>query len=73
MRFSRNMDETERMILTAIDKGINCFDTAYMYPNSEETLGTIPGKHKKRSLVFIRKSGLIDFLSNEPPFRSTQR
>ncbi|WP_010262232.1 aldo/keto reductase [Treponema primitia] len=53
MRFSRNMAETERMILSAIDGGVNYFDTAYIYPNSEETLGTILGKHKKRSSVFI--------------------
>jgi predicted aldo/keto reductase-like oxidoreductase len=53
MRFSRNMAETERMILAAIDGGVNYFDTAYMYPNSEETLGTILGKHKKRESVFI--------------------
>jgi predicted aldo/keto reductase-like oxidoreductase len=53
MRFSRNMAETERMILTAIDGGINYFDTAYVYPNSEETLGTILEKHKKRESVFI--------------------
>ena len=53
MRFSRNMDETEQMILTAIDKGINYFDTAYMYSGSEEILGTILAKNKKRSPVFI--------------------
>ncbi|AEF85639.1 aldo/keto reductase [Treponema primitia ZAS-2] len=53
MRFSRNMAETERMILAAIDGGVNYFDTAYIYPNSEETLGTILGKHKKRTSVFI--------------------
>jgi predicted aldo/keto reductase-like oxidoreductase len=53
MRFSRNMAETERMILKAIDGGVNYFDTAYMYPNSEETLGTILAKHKKRESVFI--------------------
>jgi predicted aldo/keto reductase-like oxidoreductase len=53
MRFSRNMAETERMILTAIDGGVNYFDTAYIYPNSEETLGTILEKHKKRPAVFI--------------------
>jgi predicted aldo/keto reductase-like oxidoreductase len=53
MRFSLNMGETERMILTAIEKGVNYFDTAYMYPNSEETLGTILAKNKKRSSVFI--------------------
>jgi predicted aldo/keto reductase-like oxidoreductase len=47
------MAETERMILTAIEGGVNYFDTAYMYPNSEETLGTILAKHKKRDSVFI--------------------
>jgi predicted aldo/keto reductase-like oxidoreductase len=53
MRFSRNMAETERMILAAIEGGVNYFDTAYIYPGSEETLGTILGKHKKRESVFI--------------------
>jgi predicted aldo/keto reductase-like oxidoreductase len=53
MRFSRNMAETERTILSAIDGGVNYFDTAYIYPNSEETLGTILAKHKKRESVFI--------------------
>ncbi|MDR1248690.1 MAG: aldo/keto reductase [Treponema sp.] len=53
MRFSRDAAETERMILAAIEGGVNYFDTAYLYPNSEETLGTILAKHKKRSSVFI--------------------
>jgi predicted aldo/keto reductase-like oxidoreductase len=53
MRFSLNLDETERMILTAIDKGVNYFDTAYIYPNSEKTLGRILSKNKKRLQVFI--------------------
>jgi predicted aldo/keto reductase-like oxidoreductase len=47
------MAETERMILSAIEGGVNYFDTAYIYPNSEETLGTILAKHKKRESVFI--------------------
>jgi predicted aldo/keto reductase-like oxidoreductase len=53
MRFSRNTGETERMVMTAINKGVNYFDTAYMYQNSEETLGTILAKNKKRPSVFI--------------------
>jgi predicted aldo/keto reductase-like oxidoreductase len=53
MRFSRNTAETERMILAAIEGGVNYFDTAYMYPGSEETLGTILAKHKKRPSVFV--------------------
>jgi predicted aldo/keto reductase-like oxidoreductase len=47
------MAKTEHMILTAIDGGINYFDTAYIYPSSEETLGTILAKYKKREAVFI--------------------
>jgi predicted aldo/keto reductase-like oxidoreductase len=53
MRFSRDMAETEKMIVTAIEGGVNYFDTAYMYPGSEETLGSILDKHKKRKAVFI--------------------
>lgn len=53
MRFSRNMDETRRMILAAIEKGVNYFDTAYIYPNSEETLGTVLAEYGKRDSVFI--------------------
>jgi predicted aldo/keto reductase-like oxidoreductase len=53
MRFSRNMAETERMILAAIEGGVNYFDTAYLYPNSEETLGAILRRHQQRESVFI--------------------
>jgi predicted aldo/keto reductase-like oxidoreductase len=53
MRFSHDMAETERMILAAIDGGVNYFDTAYGYPGSEETLGKILEKHKKRESIFI--------------------
>ena len=34
MRFPRDKTETGRMILAAIEGGINFFDTAYIYPNS---------------------------------------
>jgi predicted aldo/keto reductase-like oxidoreductase len=53
MRFSLDRSETERMILKAIEGGVNYFDTAYIYPGSEETLGTILRKHNKRESVFI--------------------
>ena len=53
MRFSRDKAETERMILTAIEGGVNYFDTAYIYPNSEVTLGKILEKHNKRKDVYI--------------------
>ena len=53
MRFPRDKAETERMILTAIESGVNFFDTAYAYPNSEVTLGEILAKHNKRKDVYI--------------------
>ena len=53
MRFPRDKAETERMILTAIDGGVNFFDTAFIYPNSEVTLGEILAKNNKRKDVFI--------------------
>jgi len=53
MRFPLDKKETERMILAAIEGGVNFFDTAYIYPNSEVTLGSILAKHGKRKNVFI--------------------
>ena len=53
MRFPRDKNETERMISTAIDGGVNYFDTAYFYPGSENTLGSILAKLNKRKDVFI--------------------
>jgi len=53
MRFPRDKAETERMILAAIEGGINFFDTAYIYPNSEVTLGEILAKNNKRKDVYI--------------------
>jgi len=53
MRFGRDKAETERMILAAIDGGVNFFDTAYIYPGSEKTLGEILAKHGRRKDVYI--------------------
>jgi hypothetical protein len=53
MRFPQNKAETERMVLAAIKGGVNFFDTAYIYPGSEKTLGEILARHNKRNDVFI--------------------
>ncbi|MDR0851665.1 MAG: aldo/keto reductase [Clostridiales Family XIII bacterium] len=62
MRFPRklgstDMDKTEKLILDAIEHGVNYFDTAYMYPGNEKTLGTILSKSdngiKRRDRVHI--------------------
>lgn len=57
MRFprkDRRIDEerTEKQILSAIEQGVNYFDTAYIYPGSEEVLGRILAKGH-RDKVFI--------------------
>ena len=53
MRFPKDEQETEKLILYAIENGVNYFDTAYMYPNSEAILGRILSKHNKRNDVKI--------------------
>jgi predicted aldo/keto reductase-like oxidoreductase len=53
MRFPRDMTHIERMILGAIENGVNYFDTAYIYPGSEAALGTVLAKSQKRAGVYI--------------------
>lgn len=53
MRFDRDDREVEREIACAIENGVNYFDTAYIYPNSEERLGRILAKGDFRGRVSI--------------------
>lgn len=58
MRFPKNlgavdMRKTEQLVLEAIAGGVNYFDTAYIYPGSEEALGAILEKNKVREKVYI--------------------
>ena len=58
MRFRRSggsidMAEAEREILSAIESGVNYFDTAYIYPGSEVALGEILSKNQVREKVKI--------------------
>ncbi len=58
MRFPRNVGlsdvkKTENLIRKAIEVGVNYFDTAYLYPNSEEILGQILAKNGLRDRVYI--------------------
>jgi predicted aldo/keto reductase-like oxidoreductase len=58
MRFPRNlavidMKKAEKIIMAAVENGVNYFDTAWMYPGSEETLGTVLRKNGVRENVFI--------------------
>ena len=58
MRFPRSgggidRDEAEREIIRAVELGVNYFDTAYIYPGSEECLGEILQKNSLRDRVLI--------------------
>ena len=46
-------DKAEPELLEAYNSGINYYDTAYIYPGSEELLGKFLEKHKLRDKVFI--------------------
>ncbi|MDR1299157.1 MAG: aldo/keto reductase [Oscillospiraceae bacterium] len=59
MRFPRaitgqiDMGKTEKLLRSAIERGVNYFDTAYLYPGSEEALGEIVYKSGSRGKVFL--------------------
>ena len=50
---SIDMRKTEGLITRAIDGGVNYFDTAWIYPGSEEALGLILEKNRAREKVYI--------------------
>ena len=79
MRFTRkgaaiDYEKAEREVLLAIEKGVNYFDTAYLYPGSEELMGRIFEENKCRGKVLIatklpqymtRSAAAIDKTFNE--------
>jgi uncharacterized protein len=60
MRFpkkDRKIDEerTESQIISAINQGVNYFDTAYLYPNSETVLGKVLAKGLRDQVLIATK------------------
>ena len=58
MRFPRkmgliNMEIAEKLIMQAYKGGVNYFDTAYIYPGSEATIGEIFEKNNIRDKIYI--------------------
>ncbi|MCR4651463.1 MAG: aldo/keto reductase [Lachnospiraceae bacterium] len=58
MRFTQNMGnidikKAEKEVLAAIDRGVTYFDTAYVYPGSEDALGRILDKNGVRDKIRI--------------------
>ena len=79
MRFSRkgnsiDFEKAEKEVMLAVENGVNYFDTAYMYPGSEDCLGKILEKNNCRDKVYIatklpqyiiRSAAAIDKTFNE--------
>ena len=58
MRFSQragkiNIDKAESELMAAVEDGVNYFDTAYIYPGSEDAVGEIFERNKVREKVNI--------------------
>ena len=58
MRFTRkgaalDYEKAEKEILLAVENGINYFDTAYLYPGSEELLGRVLDENGLRDRVYV--------------------
>ena len=53
MRLPGSAALREELVVSAVNSGINYFDTAYLYPGNETVLGNILKKHNLRGKVFI--------------------
>ncbi len=58
MRFTKNvtgtvMEKTEKELMAAFEAGVNYYDTAYIYPDSEAALGKILEKNGIRESISI--------------------
>jgi len=48
-----DLQKTEALIMRSIEGGVNYFDTAWIYPGSEEALGAILDKNKVREKIYL--------------------
>jgi len=48
-----DLQKTEQLIMHSIEKGVNYFDTAWIYSGSEEALGSVLFKNNVRKNVYI--------------------
>ncbi len=55
MRFDKDDKEVEKQIIYAIENGVNYFDTAYIYTNSEERLGRVLAKGYREKVSIATK------------------
>ena len=48
-----DVDASEKLVLRALDEGVNYFDTAYLYPGSEDALGQIMERNGIRDRMYV--------------------
>ena len=48
-----DIQKTEKLIMYAVEKGVNYFDTAWVYPGSEEAIGSVLSRNNARNKVYI--------------------
>ena len=80
MRFTQtggkiDLEKAEQEVLRAFEMGVNYYDTAYIYPGSEEALGKIIEKHGLRDKITLttklpqymvkNRAGLDKYLDEE--------
>jgi hypothetical protein len=53
MRFPISSQKTEEIVMHAIEKGVNYFDTAWIYSGNEEALGAVLAKNNVREKIYI--------------------
>jgi len=73
MRFPRNiagidMHKTEELIMRSIEGGLNYFDTALIYPGSEEAIGAVFEKNHVREKIYIATKMPLILLKNSADF-----
>jgi uncharacterized protein len=64
-------ERTEKQIVSAIEQGVNYFDTAYIYPGSEATLGRILAKNGFRQKVMIATKMPVFLIHNARDMANT--
>ncbi|MCL2277221.1 MAG: aldo/keto reductase [Treponema sp.] len=68
MRFPGALGKSEELVMRAIDKGINYFDTAWMYSGNEEALGTILSRNNIRYKINIATKLPLALFKSEAEF-----
>ncbi|MDR1867131.1 MAG: aldo/keto reductase [Treponema sp.] len=63
-----DLKKTEQLLMEAVEQGVNYFDTAYLYPKSEESVGTVFEKNNVREKVYIATKLPLIFCHNRNDF-----